>query len=606
MSSGKHSSTSNSGRQRESSPSRAKADLPLGKKLIFSAIATVLAFGILEGALALFQVRPELYERDPYVGFTSEQPLFVEDRSPDGQISFVTAKNRLAFFNPQRFPKTKEAGVFRIFSLGGSTAYGHPYTDPTSFNGWLREFLRAVAPDRRWEAINAGGISYGSYREARLMEELIRYEPDLFIIYTGHNEFLEKRIYSEIIKMPAPLRGLTGFAMRLRSASLVKRGIEAITHSVAPATKLETDPVTLLDNSLGPTAFTRDEKLHEQILRHYEFNIARMVDIARSIGAKIIFVTPVSNLREASPFKSEHRQGLSEEDRRHWLQLYNQARQEASGASPTNALATLAEAAAIDDRPADLHFVRGRVLEKLGQFKEAKAAYERARDEDVCPLRAPGAIRKILTQVAANRQAPLIDFESFVESHSEHGIPGGNLFLDHVHLTVDGYRLLALEILKAMEKEGWVRPNWDPTIITRVTQEVTRRIDRKAHSLALMNLCKTLGWAGKREEAYRAGSRAVELDPNLAEVQYQAGLAAQLSGRIEEAVVNYRKAVELKPDHADAHCALGVVLEDRGQLQEAIRHYTLALQYGKPKDAERDRKNLATATAKLRQQNGRL
>src|SRR5689334_21763616 len=166
-----------------------RRSISLGKKILFALIALVISLGVLEGVLALAGVRPKLYEKDPYVGFSARVPLFVEERGPDGQELMVTARNKLDFFNPQRFPKHKEAGVYRIFSMGGSTTYGHPYSDPTSFNGWLREYLRATAPDRKWEAINAGGISYGSYRVAQLMEEIIQYQPDLFIIYTGHNEF---------------------------------------------------------------------------------------------------------------------------------------------------------------------------------------------------------------------------------------------------------------------------------------------------------------------------------------------------------------------------------------------------------------------------------
>ena len=57
-------------------------------------------------------------------------------------------------------------------------------------------------PTPHWEVINAGLLSYGSYRVAMVMEELITYEPDLFIVYTGHNEFLERRTYKEIIAAP--------------------------------------------------------------------------------------------------------------------------------------------------------------------------------------------------------------------------------------------------------------------------------------------------------------------------------------------------------------------------------------------------------------------
>ena len=56
--------------------------------------------------------------------------------------------------------------------------------------------------------INAGGVSYASYRVARLMNELKQYQPDLFIVYSGQNEFLEERSYGELIKLPDSLLNL--------------------------------------------------------------------------------------------------------------------------------------------------------------------------------------------------------------------------------------------------------------------------------------------------------------------------------------------------------------------------------------------------------------
>jgi tetratricopeptide (TPR) repeat protein len=214
-------------------------------------------------------------------------------------------------------------------------------------------------------------------------------------------------------------------------------------------------------------------------------------------------------------------------------------------------------------------------------------------------LRAPSEIPKILREVVQERHVPLIDFQSFVEARSEHGIPGANLFLDHVHPTVDGYRLLALEILKTLQQERIVSADIDQAVLERTTQTVLSRIDARTQSLALMNLCKTLGWAGKREEAYRAGMQAAELGPAIAEVQYQTGLAAQLSGRTNEALAHYRQAIQLQPTHGDAHCALGVVLEDTGHGKEALDEYRLALRYGKPKDKSRNEQNVARLSEKL-------
>ena len=62
----------------------------------------------------------------------------------------------------------------------------------------------AADPSRRWEVINAGGISYASYREAKLVEEIARYQPDLVLVYSGHNEFLEERTYRKAAAIPIP------------------------------------------------------------------------------------------------------------------------------------------------------------------------------------------------------------------------------------------------------------------------------------------------------------------------------------------------------------------------------------------------------------------
>ena len=169
----------------------------------------------------------------------------------------VTAENKLSLFNAQHFPRKKAAGTFRIFCLGGSTTYGHPYDDKTSFPGWLRELLPVVDPSRRWEVINAGGISYASYRMAMLMEELVAYEPDLFVVEAGHNECLERRTYARIIATPAPIRGLGALASRTRTWTALKYLIYGSSNrsSSAPSgTRLPGEVAAVLDRSVGPEA----------------------------------------------------------------------------------------------------------------------------------------------------------------------------------------------------------------------------------------------------------------------------------------------------------------------------------------------------------------
>jgi tetratricopeptide (TPR) repeat protein len=585
------------------SPPRPK--LSLGKKVIFSVIAASLGLILLELGLALVGVTPTLYEDDPYVGFSSYLPLFVEKRLPDGTVQYATAQNKLRLFNRQSFPKAKAPGTFRIFAVGGSTTHGRPYDDATSFAGWLREFLRAADPERTWEVINAGGVSYASYRVALLMEELVRYEPDLFIIYSGHNEFLEERTYGDVKEMPVPVRRLGTIAARSRAATLVKNGIEALTSGkpdqLPGQTLLHSEVVTLLDDSVGPSAYERDESLQRQVIEHYRYNLARMIDIARSAGAEVLLIAPSSNLHGATPFKSEHRTGMSEDELSRWRERYRYSQKILNRQDPAGALRLLDEAAGIDDRYAYLHFYRGHALERLGRHEEARAAFVRARDEDICPLRALSPMVDIVKEIAEDREVPLVDFVASQNARSPNGIPGETVFLDHVHPTIDSHRLLALEIMDVMADAGIAVPDLDRPTAERVRKEVTGQIDPVSHARALMNLSKVLGWAGKSREAYRLAAQAAQMTPGDAAVQYQAGLMAQLTGETDVAISHYRQAIELEPTVSLAHGNLGVALEQSGDFEGAIHHFRLALQYGvNPTDNARNQRNLERVEQSLR------
>ena len=130
-------------RKRQARRSAAPPPLQLSwqKKLAFAVVTIPLGLLLLEVCLALVGIQPALYEQDPYVGFSSYVPLFVEAPGPDGTGRYVTASNKLRLFNRQEFPQPKPANTYRIFTVGGSTTYGRPYDDRTSFSGWLREYL---------------------------------------------------------------------------------------------------------------------------------------------------------------------------------------------------------------------------------------------------------------------------------------------------------------------------------------------------------------------------------------------------------------------------------------------------------------------------------
>ena len=572
------------------------------RKALFAVLTTVGFFVLVEVLLAIGGVEPVSATDDPFVGFASTSPLYVEEASTDGQVYMVTAPNKAGWFNKQRFLKDKAAGSYRIFTLGGSTTFGRPYDDRVSFGGWLREFLNEADPSREWEVINSGGVSYASYRVAKVMEELTRYEPDLFIIYSGHNEFLERRTYSRLIDAPSGLLAIGGLLSRTRVFSagrriLRGRALSADRDGETPLLAAEVD--TILARSAGPDDYHRDHRFREQAIAHYRFNMSRMADLARSVGARVILVNPAANLKDCSPFKSESSAALSAGEVARFAALVKQGMKAWKSGDAGAALDAFDQAAAIDDRYAQLHYQRGLVLAELERWDKADAAFRRALDEDVCPLRILPSMREALAQVASDKGVALIDFAEIIEKRSEHGIPGAEYFLDHVHLTVEGYRLLAIELMAALEREGVanVSQSWSGESLQRVTQRVERGLDNSAHGIALRNLARVFAWAGKTEEAGRLARRAVDSMGEDAESYHLLGRGAWSEGDRAGAIRYLRRAIEIRSDYADARTSLGGRLLELGEVEEAVGHLQEAVRLDP--NASRAQGNLGLALASI-------
>jgi tetratricopeptide (TPR) repeat protein len=542
---------------------------------------------LLELLLATVGVAPGLEREDPLVGFAGNSPLFVPERSADGQDWLVTADAKLELFNYQRFPRRKAPDTFRIFCLGGSTTYGRPYEDGTSFAGWLRELLPAIAPDRNWEVINAGGISYASYRVARLMEEIAAYEPDLLIVYTGHNEFLEERTYAKVRALPAPVRALSAALARTRTwtimgSALAKAGLVGEAGAEDQRSILPEAVAARLDRSAGLDLYERDDDLRAEVLRHYRLSLERMTTIAKSAGSALLFVTPASNLRSSSPFKSQPTDGLAPGEAARSQQLLEIGRRRNRTAAWAEALSTIDEALAFDPRAADLHYERGGALFAMGRFAEAKQAFVRARDEDVCPLRALSAMPGILREVAASTETPVVDFIALLESDLErshgHTILGEEDFLDHVHPTIDGHRRLAIALTEAMRREALLpmAAVLGDAALARVDEKVMRGVDPLKQAEALASLAWTLDWAGKREDSKRLALMALESGAETPRVLLIAGKHFALDGDFDRAWELYRRAVRADPLSPTPHYQMGLLAINRGELEAAAAHFFLA------------------------------
>ncbi|WP_026362204.1 tetratricopeptide repeat protein [Geopsychrobacter electrodiphilus] len=556
------------------SPMKTSRRTPLWLAFALPVVAILIFFVLLEGGLAVFGVKPASQTEDPFVGFSSTSPLFVSATGADGQPILITAPNKKDYFNRQSFPQQKAPNTYRIFSLGGSTTYGRPYDDATSFSGWLRELLPEVDQSKNWEVINAGGISYASYRVAQLMEELVRYQPDLFIIYTGHNEFLEERTYHKIKSLPPLIRSSVSLLTHTRTWTAMNSALKTLhlvpDHNKTNRYKLSAEVNTILDQSAGPERYTRDDALQENIVKHYRISLKRMVSLARSVGAKVILVKPASNLKDCSPFKSQHTPGLSA------TALQQSERFEAMSQpfywqkNFGMALNFLNQAAKLDPRSADLQYRRGQTLLGLGLYKEAKTALISARDEDVCPLRALSSIVQTVTAVANEQQVPLVDFPGLLEQRMRkkqgYAILGKEYFLDHVHPTIEGHKILASGLLQTMSDQGLIRldPTREEQALAKATATIEGGLNPTEKGFALANLARVLLWAGKNDDAARLAKQAIETAGSSQKVVTNAASTLATSyvrfGKPQMAVKQLYAVLKNNPGSVELRLKLGEIL----------------------------------------------
>ncbi len=421
----------------------------------------LLAIVVLEGVLRIFGPGGGGVAEDPFVGFSAMRPLFELNEAGD---EFETALSRTNYFVRDRFPRRRSESTFRGFVLGGSTVQGRPYAIETAFPKWLELSLAARDSSRKWEMVNCGGISYASYRLVPILEEcLARYQPDAIVLCTGQNEFLEDIVYQEFNQPPSWVRGLQGRFSTWNLYRLMAAGGRWVQTGLSPRSTSELNEVrpilpeevdAFLDYRNGLEAYRWDPVWREGVARHFEHNIIRMVEMCRAAGVPIVLLAPPVNLRSTPPFKSEHQKGLSHEALSEWQRLVGLARSQ-YGKAPRVAIDLLKQAIAIDPQYADTHFALGAMLEGNGRRREARAAFIRAKELDVCPIRMLETERRTLSRVAARFEVPYVDLHALLEEASDFLSLGSDMLVDHVHPTIVGHQLIAEQLAQIFLESGW-------------------------------------------------------------------------------------------------------------------------------------------------------
>jgi Tfp pilus assembly protein PilF/lysophospholipase L1-like esterase len=356
----------------------------------------------------------------------------------------------------QTFLKIKGPHVRRIFCLGESTMAGFPYDFHATAPSFLADRLQQMFPEDTIEVINVGLSAIGSYVILDFLQELAEYSPDLFIVYTGHNEFYG--IYglgSSLAPGSAWTTRLTIGLLRFRTFLLVRNLYASAFSSSRPAAAQDG---TLMEQVVGKGVILLGSPEYDEARTVFRENIGRMIDAAQARGIPIMFSALVSNLKDHPPFSPVFAQGTSEEMRRRYVSILATAHHLLTSGDPHAAFDESNRAIAIDSSHAGGWFLRGTAAYALGDNQNADRSFRRAKDLDALRFRATEDFQEVLIAACAERHVRVIRTDSVFAAASPHGIVGAELMTEHLHPNLRGYFLMGKGMAEAMREGGILFP----------------------------------------------------------------------------------------------------------------------------------------------------
>ncbi|MEM0962165.1 MAG: SGNH/GDSL hydrolase family protein, partial [Bacteroidota bacterium] len=471
-----------------------EVELSPGRRRAF-AIATaflpLLFFVVLEGGLRL-------------AGYGEQPPLFVEVEAAEGRMTVNRQVARRYFANtasvptpnPDLFLADKPEGTLRIIAQGGSSAAGYPFYRGASFPQILGTRLRLAYPDREIEVVNTAMAAVNSFTLLDLVDEVIEADPDVVVIYAGHNEYYGA-LGAASTESVGGSAGVTRLYLSLRSwrtVQLVRNTIGRVAALGAEDREIGRPPSnTLMARMIGEQSVPYGGEIYEKGLRQFEGNLDRILARYQEAGIPVYVSTLASNERDQRPFITAHTAGA---DTTAWFETAQAGADALFEQDFDAAIGFLEEATALDSLAADAHFALGHAYDGVGRTEEAREAWERARDLDALRFRAPRAFNDLIRQSAEEHGARLVDGDAAFRAASPGASVGSRLMLEHLHPNLDGYSVLADAFFDAFVEDELLGEAPRPTPAGALVRLVTP-MDSVAGRIRVAQL--TAGWPFRPE-----------------------------------------------------------------------------------------------------------
>ena len=530
------------------------------------------------------------------VGYGQSYPLFISFeegpayryQNPDVARRYFAAQRRVPNSNIDFFRATKEPNGFRLFVQGGSSAAGYPFYHGGMFSRMLEQRLQQTFPDRDIEVINTAMAAVNSYTMVDLVDEIIAEQPDAILIYAGHNEY-----YGALGVASAESFGRVQSLVRVylklrdfRTVQALRNGLSWIRRGLQGEVVVDEES-TLMERIVGEQTIPIGSTLYKQGLEQFRKNLETLLARYKEINIPVFVGTLASNERDHRPFISR----LSEQtDEELWANLNQQARATMARGDTAATLGLFDAMIKLDASVADAHYTRGRLLEALGRYTEARSAFIRAKDLDQLRFRAPEELNEIIRDVAKDYGAIVVETQRALIEASRGNIIGNELMVEHLHPNLDGYFVIADAFYRALKIYGLIEPKWTHPVSKERAR--TERLHTEVDSLVGMYRIRKLmgGWPFQpvgTVDRYLDTLKAQTIPEQVALDLYRNKVSWRMAtnnlrayyeqkGEYHRALQAALAMVQEYPLDPVAYIAGGDVLIKQGRYEEALVYYYAA------------------------------
>lgn len=510
---------------------------------------------------------------------------------------------------PICLPQFKSTNTVRIVVFGESAALGDPQPR-FGLPRMLQAMLELRYPGTHFEVVNAAMTAINSNVIFPIARDCAGADADVWVIYMGNNEVIGPFGAGTVFGQQVPPLPLIRANLALKTTRTGQL-IDTLRWEIQkpPPDKSEWGGMEMfLDQQVRG-----DDPRMNAVYDHFAQNLSDIIAVGRHSGAGIVVCTVAVNLKDCSPFASAHRLGLTEADKGKWNSLYLNGIEAQTAGKVEEAAGWYRDAAQIDDHFAELHFRQGCCALALGKIADAQRRFAAARDQDTLRFRCDSRLNDLIRQTVLNygdQQVVLADAEHAFAEQSPNGLPGDDLFYEHVHLTFDGNYLLARTLASRLENllpekiaaqvaagQPWPSEadcarrlawsDWDkqqalseifsrsgkPPFISQLNHDAQVQI-LKTSLEKLIPATQPMGVKAAQSLCENALVAAPD-DPLL---RGQLAGLDQLSGDLAGAETNAQRVVDLLPGSSEDWSQLGVILAKQQKYEAAAAAFHRAFQ----------------------------